>query len=675
MPSTLEPPRSDRDFAVANALLEEAAEDLTSPSLPPRASMTVGVATLDRDLRYRRIDPALAEINGLSAEAHLGRTAAEIVPELAPVIGATHRRVMETGEAALSVPISGRTRSAPEKRRWLASYFPLPPGAEEIAAGRFEPSGVITVVREVDEGLTLRPRGVSDERFRELLTQSMVGLAQVDRDGTFLYVNERYCEITGWSRDELVGVRRHQDVTHPRDPDAAGAKFFQAMQTGEPYSGDKRLMRPDGSSVWVRNTVTVIPGPDGRPESLFTVAIDMTDRVLSQRALTRSERRLRLAAEAGGLGVWSSDWNRGVAEWSPEAMAIYGGQFPPQPTMKQIRARVHPDDLPLFDLDGERPTDGGPATVDVTHRVVHPLPPDAPPGADGEIRWVRALGERWFDEQGRPLRSVGVLQDVTEDREREQRLAEAEDRRRLVAEAAEMGSSDYDVRTGTVLWDDRAKEILGIRADGRTAFRTHFSRLHPDDADRVLAALRAAVDGSGPRRYAHEYRVLDPSQPDGVRWVRSENRAIDGPDGDVVRVVGCLRDVTAAKRNEQALKDARARLEEMNRQLEEANEKLEREVAQRTTELRTAAERIVEAGRQERDRIAHVLHDHLQQILIGAKMNQAVVVSLSEGESQELAERVSGLIDEAINESRSLSAELAPPILWQAGLGPALHWL
>ena len=983
MPPTLDPPRPDVNLSALDIALEDVASGLGLPFLPdpppppPGAPTLLGVAALDRRLRFRRIDAALAAANGLTVEEHLGRTVAEAAPALAAALGPALRRAVETGEPLLSAPLDRTVLPPPEGRRWLASLFPLPPDPEAIRRGRGGPAGVVAVVREVDEELTLRPRGVSDERFRELLVRSTVGLAQVDRRGRFLYVNDRFCEMTGWTRDELAGVRRLRDVTHPHDADRAGAQFARALRTGEPYLTDQRLRRPDGRSVWVRNAVTVLPGADGRAESLFAVAVDLTDRMRTQRALARSERRLRLAAEAGGVGVWSFDLKQGTADWSPEALAIFGGGFEGRPTLDQLRERIHPDDRDLLDGAESAPEGGGPARIDVTHRVVHP--PD--PGAAGEgpagetrgaVRWVRALGERWFDDAGRPVRSAGVLRDVTADRtaaarladsesrlrlaagaaqlglyeldltteelwwddrcraifdyepgrggtgrhaddgtaipltdgmgriapddapavadsiaaaraeaergggpvrihlayrvvrrdgththvrsdgevrvepgvggrpdtlrvigclrdvtaevERERRLAANADRLNLAAEAAGLGAYDVDLRTETLWWDERIRALYGVpdaaetvplaeafacvhpedrasvegemaaahapdgpprfhyefrvrRPDGsirwirahgvarfegtggtRTAVRqigyvqdvtaetrraeadaaraaelaaraaqiaateerrrlaaataelgafdfdprgktvwwderarelfdlpgdqqalgTVLARIHPRDRPGVAAGLEAALAGRREPRYLNEYRVV---AADGrTRWIRGYNEVqfADRPDGggrEAVRLVGCLQDVTERKGVERALAEAKLRLETENDRLEAAVADRTAELRRKHAQLRAAAERIGEVGRQERDRIAHVLHDHLQQILVGAKMNLSVLTATVGDESRAQAGYVAELVDEAINESRSLSAELSPPVLRGAGLAPALAWL
>ncbi|MFH5804143.1 GAF domain-containing protein [Alienimonas sp. DA493] len=132
-------------------------------------------------------------------------------------------------------------------------------------------------------------------------------------------------------------------------------------------------------------------------------------------------------------------------------------------------------------------------------------------------------------------------------------------------------------------------------------------------------------------------------------------------------------DDLAVLRSLAAVAAAELRLRAANRRLNQENDRLEAAVAKRTAELkaasddlRAAAEAVQNAANAERDRLARVLHDHLQQLLVGAKM------TLAAGGSREDA---IGFIEEAIAESRSLAAELSPPVLRSRGLAPALDWL
>ena len=411
--------------------------------------------------------------------------------------------------------------------------------------------------------------------------------------------------------------------------------------------------------------------------------------------------RLALAAEAAELGAYEIDLRAGTVWWDGRVRDWYGvPDAPATVPLAEAFARVLPDDRPAVEAamaEAHRP--GGSARFRYEYRVRD---------AAGAERWCRAHGAVRFAEVGGTggretvaVSQTGYVQDVTAEKRREEadaahaaelaaraaEIAEAEERRRLAATAAGLGAFDFDPRTGAVWWDARARDLFGL-PDETCDAETALARIHPDDRPGVDEILAAALAGERASRFTHEYRVV---RPDGSeRWVRSydEVRFADGPDAggsadataadrgrEAVRIVGCLQDVTDRKRAEIGLAEAKRRLETENDRLEAAVADRTARLREANEKLRTAAGRIGEVARQERDRIAHVLHDHLQQILVGAKMNLSVLTMTGDEAGREIAARVAGLIDDAIGESRSLSAELAPPILRTAGLAPALHWL
>ena len=97
------------------------------------ASAPIGLGFLDPELRYVRLNPALAAINGVPLEAHLGRTPDEVNPQLTPVLGPLRRYVLETGKPVVNAEVSVETRAAPgQTRYWLVSYYPIRTSAKQL---------------------------------------------------------------------------------------------------------------------------------------------------------------------------------------------------------------------------------------------------------------------------------------------------------------------------------------------------------------------------------------------------------------------------------------------------------------------------------------------------------------------------------------------------------------
>ena len=143
-----------------------------------------------------------------------------------------------------------------------------------------------------------------------------------------------------------------------------------------------------------------------------------------------------------------------------------------------------------------------------------------------------------------------------------------------------------------------------------------------------------------------------------------------------------VRSALRARRRQYEVRDLLAHLESTNEQLrdaqsalQQANDTLEDRVTTRTHQVRRLARALTAAEQRERTRISQILHDHLQQLIHGAKMWADLLVSEGEDAPPEASSRIPKLLEEAIETTRSLAVDLNPPVLRSEGLIPALHWL
>lgn len=138
----------------------------------------------------------------------------------------------------------------------------------------------------------------SEARFRAVVEQAGTGIAQSDRDGYFIMANDRYCEIVGRSREELLGGGlRMQDLTHPDDLTTNLVAFAHAILDGTPFTIEKRYIRPDGSEVWVNNSVAPVRDAKGEVLSVVAVAQDVTTRRAAEAALAEQRAGLERLVE------------------------------------------------------------------------------------------------------------------------------------------------------------------------------------------------------------------------------------------------------------------------------------------------------------------------------------------------------------------------------------------
>jgi PAS domain S-box-containing protein len=134
----------------------------------------------------------------------------------------------------------------------------------------------------------------SEARFAATFNQVAVGLSHVALDGTWLRVNQKLCDIVGYTYEEMQ-ARTFQDISYPEDLDS-DLKYAQQLLANErdQYSMEKRYIRKDGSLVWVNLTVSLVRDADGTPAYFISVIEDISER-------KRAEARLRMLVEASRL--------------------------------------------------------------------------------------------------------------------------------------------------------------------------------------------------------------------------------------------------------------------------------------------------------------------------------------------------------------------------------------
>jgi PAS domain S-box-containing protein len=264
---------------------------------------------------------------------------------------------------------------------------------------------------------------VSEERFRVMFLQAGVGIAQASLDGKWLLLNDRFCEILGYTQAELRG-KTYLEVTHPDDW-AKNVTALNQMIAGEisSWSTEKRCIRKDGVIVWARLFVSLVRDLDGHPQYFVLVVEDITEKVQAESTLRESQQRLALALSAARLGVWDCNLKTEEVVLSP----MYREMFQSDPlSQADWLSLVHPDDrervvaLARESLEGSHQWEG-------EFRVVLP---------DASIRWMYSKATVLVDDAGEPVRMVGVGQDVTEREQAEAKLRESEERFRNVADTA-----------------------------------------------------------------------------------------------------------------------------------------------------------------------------------------------------------------------------------------------
>jgi PAS domain S-box-containing protein len=282
-----------------------------------------------------------------------------------------------------------------------------PPRVEEVAAAR---DALLRSAAALAE---------SEARFNRAVAAARMGTWEWDAVTDTLTGSPGRESLYGRAPGTLSSREALVEAVHPEDRPLV-AEAIRAAMAGERdglYEAEFRTVWPDGTLRWLRTQGRAEFGPDGAPRRISGAVVDVTERRLAETALRESERRLRLAQEAAGVGVWERDLVTGAVAWSELEYRLHGlDPAVPPPDAEALRAMILPEDRaegPLFERLRTAGDDAQPQRAEYRIRRAD----------DGAVRWLQVFGRAVPGPDGRPARVIGISLDVTERREAEERQA------------------------------------------------------------------------------------------------------------------------------------------------------------------------------------------------------------------------------------------------------------
>jgi PAS domain S-box-containing protein len=256
-----------------------------------------GLAILDAQQRFVRVNPALADMDGVPADEHPGRSLDDVLPALAEQLGPMLRLALERGESADPVEVVGRVRGAPdEDRAWVAACFPLrgDDGAVHAAAAMLLPLPERDAA-ELD-------RRVREQRMRLAMEGTGTGFWEWEMGPDCIRWSESLAHLHGLAPGERpAGIAAYLELVHPDDRAMLQQDIATALNAGGgDYSAEFRVVQPDGTERWLASRGHVMIDDSGRPAVAVGLMADVTER-------RRREDALTFLAEAGRALAGSLD--------------------------------------------------------------------------------------------------------------------------------------------------------------------------------------------------------------------------------------------------------------------------------------------------------------------------------------------------------------------------------
>ncbi len=403
---------------------------------------------------------------------------------------------------------------------------------------------VLAQPQEITERKKLEQQLIASEsRFHSLADNSLVGTFII-KNNSYSYVNKEFARIFGYTIDEIIG--KHQNDLIKEEDRVLLQQYLAANYSEEKtHSCELKGVHKNTTILDVElfGTITTINGQ----EAILGTLIDISER-------KKSERRLVEAQEAAKVGSWETDLSNFQVIWSDEVYAIFEldkNVF--NPTHNSFLEIVHPADREKVD-EAFKSSFNTKEYNTVEHRVLTKT---------GNLKYIE---ERWrvsFNVSDEPVRVFGTCQDITQRKQVELELIKtklaAQDntyRLSLAAESANLGIWDWNILEDTLLWDDRAYEIHGVkRGIEANVFATWYNRLHPDDKERAMHEVNAALKGEA--NYNTTFKIIKPSGK--IAHIKSDGRVLYNEAGIAYRMIGFINDITETVQFEEKLTQSEER--------------------------------------------------------------------------------------------------------------------
>lgn len=523
-----------------------ASEDVTARVLDKRALMESeerktaifenaldALITIDREGTIIEWNPAAARIFGYRPAEALGREMAELI--IPPRLRAAHRQgiahFLATGEAPIFRKLLEMPAIRADGSEFFAEIFITPIGSDPALFTGF--------VRDITERKQAEAElRESEARFRAMADSAPVLIWISGPDKLCTWFNKPWLEFVGRPMEKELGNGWAENV-HPDDFQRCLTTYTEAFDARESFGMEYRLRRHDGEYRWILDHGVPRYLPGGEFNGYIGSCLDITERHRTELALRESAARVRLATSVSGMGVF--EWNvlTDRATWENRRMYdIFGVDFGEETiNFEDFMERVvHPEDAAIM----KRAIIEGMTHAQPLHTTCR-----IRRESDGAWRWIEVSGTFDLSPEGKPVRMVGVMRDITERKEAELALQQSRDDFNRAQSVAHVGSWRLDVRRNELTWSDESYRIARIPIGTPLTYESFLAIVHPEDRDYVDRKWKAALQGEA---YDIEHRLVVNGE---LRWAREQAQLEFDAQGQLLGAFGTFHDITERKQAEE----------------------------------------------------------------------------------------------------------------------------
>jgi|GEM_PF-1454251 len=400
------------------------------------------------------------------------------------------------------------------------------------ASGKKANEATLTKAHLIDKNLEL-------SSIQQALYNSAI-IAVGNLEGVILDVNDRFCEVSGHTKEELIG-RNFSSLSATKKPKNSWAEFWKTIDLDDYWRGQICNKNKVGEQYWLDTVMSLITSSHGNIKKFISISQDITNIKSIQATLKLTSDQLEQTGKLARVGGWELNLVTSELSWSSVTKEIHQV---PQSYIPELATALN---FYKEGIDRERilklvqnAIESG-TTYDEEFRIIT---------AKGHERWVRVIGEAEF-ESNKCVRVYGVFQDIHQLKQTQISDALNATRLEVAADYSGIGIWEYDGKTQKEYWDEQMLSLHRYKREEYDSLSDPWDKIvHPEDFERANKEFRDSLKTGD--NYDSIYRIVWPNGE--IKFIHAKGRIFRDDKDQVVSIIGTNQDITEQKKLEDELR-------------------------------------------------------------------------------------------------------------------------
>lgn len=479
-----------------------------------------------------------------TADSFIGKPLFESLPEVEPAVRPLLESVWNTGNA-----YHGYEFEVPLRRHGRADTAFFNFVYQPVKNTRGETTGIMVVASEVTaQVLSQRAFIQQQKEFRNMVMHSPIAMTVFRGRDLIIEIANETLLVNLWKRsfDEVRGKRLF-DVFPELNDQKYKELLYRVLDTGVAHRENESVAfvnAPDGSmnKFYLDFEYAPLHDINGKVDGIMVTVNDVTERVVARQKIEESENYFRNMTDSVPVMIFVTAPDGGFF-FKNKQWYNYTGQTPEEMEGQGWLKSVHPQERSAVEQLYQSALAKHEAfNIEMRLRA-----------KDGTYQWFEKIGTPRFDVEGNFMGYVGSTVNIHERKQSTEQLAEAEERMRMAADAAELGSWDIDLQNGDFVYSDRLREMFGFSNDKKYSRNDFWKLLNPEDLETIVKPANLTALEQGVYKYEARIVLADGS----MRWIKPQGKVYYDKQGKPARMIGTIMDITAEKKASEILEESR----------------------------------------------------------------------------------------------------------------------